>query len=133
MWDTKSCRDLFISRGVSYLFFCLTILWVGPLHDRDVHVNDLELVRPRYLQGRLQDVEELGEALVVDVLGAVGVELLPDLVEEVVVLVGDALLHVLRCLRVVLQDHSNVHVHDDEETAKEEENQKFDLKRQSLT
>ena len=59
MWDTKSCRDLFISRGVSYLFFCLTILWVGPLHDRDVHVNDLELVRPRYLQGRLQDVEEL--------------------------------------------------------------------------
>ena len=82
-------------------------------------MNDLELVGPRYLQGRLKDVEELREPLVVDVLGAVGVELLPDLVEEVVVLVGDALLHVLRGLRVVLEDHSNVHVHDDEKTGKE--------------
>ena len=83
-------------------------------------MNDLELVGPRYLQRRFKDVKELGEALVVDVLGAVGVELLPDLVEEVVVLVRDALLHVLRRLRVVLQDHSNVHVHDDEKTAKED-------------
>ena len=81
-------------------------------------MNDLELVWPRNLQRRLKDVEELREALVVDVLGAIGVELLPDLVEEVVVLVGDALLHVLRGLRVVLEDHSNVHVDDDEKTGK---------------
>ena len=45
----------------------------------------------------------------------VWIELLPDLVEEVVVLVGDALLHVLCGLGVVLQDDGDVHVDDDEE------------------
>ena len=45
----------------------------------------------------------------------VWIELLPDLVEEVVVLVGDALLHVLCGLGVVLQDDGDVHVHNDQE------------------
>ena len=49
----------------------------------------------------------------------VWIELLPDLVEEVVVLVGDALLDVLCGLRVVFQDHSDVHVDDDEEAENE--------------
>ncbi len=94
---------------------------VGVAHDGDVHVDDLELVRLGYLQRRLQHVEELAERLVRHVLRSVRVELLPDLVEEVVVLVRDALLHVLRGLGVVLQDDGDVHVDNDEEAEDEVE------------
>ena len=40
---------------------------------------------------------------------------LPDFIEKVIVLVGDAIHHVLACLVVVLQDDGDIHVDDDEE------------------
>ncbi len=55
--------------------------------DGDVHADDFVLVRLVDLEGRFQNVEEVREGVVLDVLGAVGVELLPDLVVHVVVVV----------------------------------------------
>ncbi len=46
-------------------------------------------------QGKLQNIQIFAQILVANVLGPLGVELLPDLVEEVVVLVRDALLNIL--------------------------------------
>jgi hypothetical protein len=37
--------------------------------NRDVHVDDLKLVGPRYLQRWLQHVQKLAKVLVVDILG----------------------------------------------------------------
>ena len=68
---------------------------VGVADDRDLHVDDFELVGFGDLEGRLQDIQELGQLLVGHVLGALLVELAPDLVEEVVVLVRDPLKDVL--------------------------------------
>ncbi len=92
---------------------------VRVLDDGDVHVNDLELVWERNLEWRLEYVKKLGQTFERHVLRAVRIELLPDLVEEVVVFVSDALLDVFSGLRVVLQDHSDVHVDDDEEAEDE--------------
>ena len=38
----------------------------------------------------------------------------PDLIEHVIVLVSDALIDIVLGLGVVLQDHSDVHVHNDQ-------------------
>lgn len=80
-----------------------------------VHGHDLVLVRLVDLQRGLQDVQEVGQLIVPDVPRAVRVEVLPDLVVHVVVVVRQALLHVLGGLRVVLQDHRDVHVDHDQE------------------
>ena len=60
--------------------------------DRDVHRDDLVLVWLVDLQRRLEDVEEVGELVVLDVLSPVRVKLLPDFVVHVVVVVREALL-----------------------------------------
>ena len=93
---------------------------VGAVHqvaaaDGDVHGDDLVLVGLVDLQRRFQNVQEVGQLVVADVLGAVRIELLPDLVVHVVVVVGETFLHVLGGLRVVLQDDGDVHVDDDQE------------------
>ena len=92
---------------------------IGVLDDWDVHVNDLKLVRKRNLEGRLQNVQKFWQRLERHVLGAVWIKLLPDFVEEIVVFVRDALLDILCSLGVVFQDHSDVHVDDDEEAENE--------------
>ena len=66
-----------------------------PFADGDVHRDDLVLVWLVDLEGGLEDVEEVGELVVLDVLRPVGVELLPDLVVHVIVVVGEALLKYL--------------------------------------
>lgn len=81
---------------------------------RYVHGHDLVLVGLVDLKRRLQDVQEVGQLIVPDVPRAVRVEVLPDLVVHVVVVVRQTLLHVLRGLRIVLQDHSDVHVDHDQ-------------------
>ena len=55
---------------------------------------DLVFVGVRYPQRKLQDIQVLAEIIVADVLGPLRIKLLPDLVEQVVVLVCDALLDV---------------------------------------
>ncbi|GLH13421.1 Protein of unknown function [Gryllus bimaculatus] len=70
------------------------------LADGDIHRHDLVLVRLVDLQGRLQHVQEVGQLVVADVLRAVGIEVLPDLVVHVVIVVRQPLLHVLRGLRM---------------------------------
>ena len=60
--------------------------------DGDVHRDDLVLVWLVDLQRRLEDVEEVGELVVLDVLSPVRVKLLPDFVVHVVVVVREALL-----------------------------------------
>jgi len=85
------------------------------LADRDVHRNDFVLVGLVDLQRRLEHVQEVGQLVVADVLGAVRIEVLPDFVVHVVVVISETFLHVFRGLRVVLQNHSDVHVDDDKE------------------
>ena len=83
--------------------------------DGDVHRDDLVLVGLVDLQRRFQHVQEVRQLVVADVLGALRVELLPDFVVHVVVVVRQTFLHVFRGLRVVLQNDGDVHVDDDQE------------------
>ena len=61
--------------------------------DGDVHRDDLVLVGLVDLERGLQHVQEVGQLPVLDVLRPVGVELLPDLVEHIVVVISQPLLH----------------------------------------
>ena len=56
--------------------------------DRDVHRDDLVLVGFVDLERGLQHVQEVGQLPVLDVLRPVGVKLLPDLVEHIVVVIS---------------------------------------------
>lgn len=63
---------------------------------------------------RLQDVQEVGQLIVPDVPGTVRIEVLPYLIVHVIVIVRQALLHVLGGLRVILQNHRDIHVYHDQ-------------------
>ena len=92
----------------------------------NVHRYNLVLVGLVYLQRRLQHVEKVRQLVVADVLSTIGIELLPDLVVHVVIVVGQALLHVFRRLRVVLENDGDVHVDDDQKADDEVGEQKCD-------
>ena len=64
------------------------------LADGDVHADDFVLVGLVDLKGRLEDVQEVGEGVVLDVLCAVRIKLLPDFVVHVVVVVRKTFLDI---------------------------------------
>jgi len=82
---------------------------------RYVHGYDLVLIWLVDLKRRLQDVQEVGQLVVPDIPGSIWVKVLPYLVVHVVVIVRQALLHVLSGLRIVLQNHRDIHVYHDQE------------------
>ena len=83
--------------------------------DGNIQEHQPVVVGLRYAEWFFQRVAEVREFLQRDVLSGLLVEALPDLVVHVEVVLREALLHVLRGLAEVLQDHRDVHVDDDEE------------------
>ncbi len=85
------------------------------LADGNIHKDQLVVVGFGEAEGVLHGGDKLAEATEGDVLRGLLVELLPRLVVHVKVFLSEALLHVLGRLAEVLQDHSDVHVDDDQE------------------